>query len=227
MFADLFYEWQDAADATAYPRNGDAPGEPSGTTGRRSVARAPKPPKQPYAVRMTDDAPFAFGGLWEAWQNPGADGDAAEAWVPTCTLITTAPNALMRRIHDRMPVIVPREQYARWLAPALPPAEARAMLVPYAPELMRAYPVTRAVNDPRHDDPALLAPLVDGRLRRVRNVRPWPRHRQVAARRCLGRGLLTAAFRAAASAPPAGTPQEVPNDPLQNPRALAAVGALR
>ena len=48
------------------------------------------------------------------------------------TIITTAPNALMARIHDRMPVIVPRAQYARWLDPALrDPAEIQTMIASY------------------------------------------------------------------------------------------------
>jgi putative SOS response-associated peptidase YedK len=159
VFADAFYEWQDVGDPAADPRNGDAPGAHSGTTGRRPVARAPKPAKQPYAIRMRDDAPFAFAGLWEAWRDPARAPDAAEAWVPTCTLITTAPNTLMARIHDRMPVIVPPEAYGRWLDPALPLDEARALLAPYAPEAMRAYPVSRYVNSPAHDDPHVLDPL--------------------------------------------------------------------
>lgn len=157
MFADVFYEWQDAGDATADPRNGD-PGT-TGTTGRRPVARAPKPPKQPFAIRLEDDAPFAFGALWEAWRDPAADRDAPGAWVATCTLLTTTPNSLMRRIHDRMPVIVPPAAYDAWLDPTLPRDDARAMLAPYAPAAMRAYPVTRAVNDPQHDAPDVLAPL--------------------------------------------------------------------
>jgi putative SOS response-associated peptidase YedK len=78
--------------------------------------------------------------------------------VPTCTLITRAPNALIRPIHDRMPVIVPREAYARWLDPALPLDEVAALLQPYAPDATRAYPVTRYVIDPRNDDPAALEP---------------------------------------------------------------------
>jgi putative SOS response-associated peptidase YedK len=167
VFADAFYEWKDVGEATADPRNGDP-----GTTGRRRVARAPKPRRQPYAVRLADDAPFAFAGLWEVWRDTAAEEGAPEgapegagrAWLPTCTLVTTAPNTLMARLHDRMPVIVPREHYARWLDPETPLDEARAMLAPYAPEAMRAYAVTAYVNDPRHDDPAALepAPAADG-----------------------------------------------------------------
>ena len=107
---------------------------------------------------MRDDAPFAFGGLWEAWRDPAAAADGRGPWVPSCTLITTAPNALMRPIHDRMPVIVPPEHVDAWLDPALPLDEARAMLVPYAPGAMRAYPVSTYVNRPGNDDPTALAP---------------------------------------------------------------------
>jgi putative SOS response-associated peptidase YedK len=154
VFADAFYEWYDLADATADPRNGDP-----GTTGKRLVARAPKPRKQPYAIRLQEDAPFAFGGLWEAWRDPeGAEDDSA-AWVTTCTLITTAPNSLLARLHDRMPVIVPREHYDAWLDPETPLDHAHALLVPYAPEAMRAYPVSTYVNRPDHDDPHVLDPL--------------------------------------------------------------------
>jgi putative SOS response-associated peptidase YedK len=79
--------------------------------------------------------------------------------VTTCTLITTAPNSLLARLHDRMPVIVPREHYDAWLDPETPLDHARALLVPYAPETMRAYPVSTYVNSPDHDDPHVLDPL--------------------------------------------------------------------
>jgi putative SOS response-associated peptidase YedK len=152
--ADVFYEWQDVGDATADPRNGDP-----GTTGKRPVARAPKPPKRPYAIRMQDDAPFCFAGLWEAWRNPAADEDDPAGWVPTLTLITTAPNSLMRRLHDRMPVIVPPEHFDAWLDPETPLDRAQALLAPYAPEAMYAYEVSRYVNSPQNDDPHVLDPL--------------------------------------------------------------------
>ena len=125
------------------------------------MARAPKPARQPYAIRLAEDAPFYFGGLWEAWRAPDADRDDPAGWVPTCTIITTAPNSLMRRLHDRMPVIVPRAHVDRWLDPATPLDEAAALLAPYAPEdpgAMHAYEVTRYVNDPRNDDPHVLDP---------------------------------------------------------------------
>ena len=172
--ADVFYEWQDVGDATADPRNGDAPGEPSGTTGKRPVARAPKPPKQPYAIRMRDDAPFCFAGLWEAWRNPAADENDPAGWVPTLTLITTAPNSLMRRLHDRMPVIVRPEHFGAWLDPETPLDHAQALLAPYAPEAMYAYEVSRYVNSPGNDDPHVLDPLPSRPAAGVAATEPGP-----------------------------------------------------
>lgn len=147
VFADVFFEWQDVRESTADPRNGDA-----GTTGRRPVARAPKKAKQPHAIRMADDAPFAFGGLWEAWRDP----DTPDALVPTCTLITTSPNRLVARIHDRMPVIISAAQFDAWLDPKTSHDDAQAMLAPYAARAMRSYMVSPLVNTPRNDDARVL-----------------------------------------------------------------------
>ena len=81
--------------------------------------------KQPYLIRLKGGGLFSFAGLWE--NRAGPEGE-----VRSFTIITTAPNALMARIHDRMPVIVPRAQYARWLDPALrDPAEIQTMIASY------------------------------------------------------------------------------------------------
>lgn len=112
--------------------------------------------KQPYFISMRDDAPFAFGALWEAWKPREGDGD----WMITCSLITTEPNPLMAEIHDRMPVIVAPQHYARWLGEdggkGSPPAE---LLRPYDALFMRAHPVSTRVNAPTNDDESCIAPL--------------------------------------------------------------------
>ncbi len=66
--------------------------------------------KQPYHIHQANDEPFAFAGLWDEWKH---DGQILES----CTVLTTAANDVMRPIHDRMPVIVEREWYDRWLDP--------------------------------------------------------------------------------------------------------------
>jgi putative SOS response-associated peptidase YedK len=115
---------------------------------KRSVDEHGVETKQPMYIRMKGGGTFAFAGLWEEW---GPDGE-----VLSFTIITTGPNELMRGIHDRMPVIVPRERYGDWLRPGGSRDEVKAeavtgLLVPYPAEKMDAWPVGRGVNNPRND----------------------------------------------------------------------------
>jgi putative SOS response-associated peptidase YedK len=106
--------------------------------------------KVPHYICMNDSDLFAFAGLWEHW---AGKGERATETLETCAVITTTPNALCARIHDRMPVILDPADYARWLAePAL------ELLRPYPAEKMRAYPVSRSVNTPGKEGAALIAP---------------------------------------------------------------------
>jgi putative SOS response-associated peptidase YedK len=57
-------------------------------------------------------SPFALAGLWAWWRDP-AQPDAAG--IETYTIVTTAANAQMAPIHDRMPVVLPKDRYAAWL----------------------------------------------------------------------------------------------------------------
>ncbi|HSL16495.1 MAG TPA: SOS response-associated peptidase [Methylomirabilota bacterium] len=107
--------------------------------------------KVPHHVRFADRRPFAFAGLWERWSPP--EGEA----VDSCTILTTAPNELVAGIHDRMPVILPRDAFADWLAPEpLGPDAAGTMLVPHPADGMEAVTVSRHVNSPANDDPRCL-----------------------------------------------------------------------
>lgn len=110
--------------------------------------------KQPYFIRMADNRPFAFAGIWESWE--GAD----HSYLESCSLLTTAPNALMAPIHDRMPVILVPENYDAWLDPSREGGEGLlALCGPYPPGGMVAGPVGRVVNNPRNDSPECIAPL--------------------------------------------------------------------
>ena len=120
MPADLFYEWQSIPGVKA---------------------------KQPWCIRMADDAPFAFAALWERWKPRTENSD----WVISCTVITTEPNELMRPIHDRMPVIIPPERFDEWLDPGTSEDDAFALVRPYDGE-MRAYQIGTFVNAAANDD---------------------------------------------------------------------------
>ncbi len=115
--------------------------------------RALKGRKQPYYIHPRGQALFAIAGITELWQGP--DGP-----VRSCAIITTAPNALMKNIYDRMPVILAPGDYATWLNPDnQATAELQQLLRPYPAEAMAAHPVSTRVNTPRHDDPALVEPI--------------------------------------------------------------------
>jgi putative SOS response-associated peptidase YedK len=109
--------------------------------------------KVPNHIRLRSGKPFAFAGLWEHWLSP----DGSE--IKSATIITTSPNELMAPIHDRMPVILPRAAYARWLDPTpLFPVDLNSLLVPYPAGEMIAYPVSTLVNSPANDRPEVLVP---------------------------------------------------------------------
>ena len=118
--------------------------------------------KQPFYIRMRDERPFAFAGLWERWRDGGGgDGDEQEL-VETCTVLTTDANELTRDVHDRMPVILPPGRFDDWLVEGpIGPDAAEAMLVPHPSDGMEAVPVSTRVNSPKHDDPSCLEPIGD------------------------------------------------------------------
>lgn len=100
-------------------------------------------PKQPYRIALPGDAPFAFAGIWEHWQ------DAQGSELESCAIVTTEASPQIAEIHARMPVILPRESFDSWLA-----EPDTGLLKPYGGEL-RAYPIGRAVNKVANDDPSL------------------------------------------------------------------------
>ncbi len=111
--------------------------------------------KQPFRIGMKGGAPFAFAGLWESWSAP--DG----AILETVTIVTTAANDKLRPIHNRMPVILDRADYAAWLdTGGVDGPTAQALLKPYSSEPMAFYRVNRAVNNARNDSPDCIEPLV-------------------------------------------------------------------
>ena len=102
-------------------------------------------PKQPYHIRLSGGAPYAFAGLWESWERDGQK-------IRSCTIITTEANELVADIHHRMPVILPPEDYSAWLDAESGEDELLSLLAPYPSGQMEAYPVSTHVNRPANDD---------------------------------------------------------------------------
>ncbi len=110
---------------------------------------------KPFLVHLgKGKRPFAFAGIWDEW----TDRDTGEI-VHSCAIITTVANSLLQEIpHHRSPVILRREDEARWLNPDLPLHEVTAMLKPCEEGDMNAYPIDKAVKHPRASGPELIAP---------------------------------------------------------------------
>jgi putative SOS response-associated peptidase YedK len=107
--------------------------------------------KQPFHITVADRDLFAFAGLWSVWHGP--DGSA----VRSCTILTTAASPTVAPLHDRMPVILPRDAEPLWLAPDASEAQLRGLFGGTPDGQIRLRPVAQAVNDARYDGPECLA----------------------------------------------------------------------
>ena len=116
--------------------------------------------KRPFRIVMQSGEPFAMAGLWETWKDP--QGNV----VPSCTIITTSANDFLSPIHDRMPVILPRESEELWLDPdTKDPCALKGIFTPYSNEGMDAYEISTLVNSAANNDPEVIARLRGDRLR--------------------------------------------------------------
>ena len=111
--------------------------------------------KSPFCVSMADDSIFAFAGIWDRWRNPDKTNPNKE-WLETCSIITTSANTLLSGIHDRMPVIMKRENYDLWLDPGFKKVDDLLDLLkpPFPADALRHYRVSTRVNSVKNDDPA-------------------------------------------------------------------------
>jgi len=124
--ADAFYEWQ------------------------RPDPREDPKIRRPFAFALISGEPYAFAGLWERWRPK--EGPPLE----TFTILTTDPNEVTEKVHNRMPVILDPRDYSRWIEPGDPDRLPVDLLRPFDAEKMRAWPVNSRVGNVRNNDPELL-----------------------------------------------------------------------
>lgn len=105
---------------------------------------------QPFHISRRDGEPFAFAGLGAHWRNEAQS-------VRSCSIITAAANPVIEPLHDRMPVILAREAEPMWLDPGAPAPLLFDLLHGLDAQETTLRPVSRAVNDARHDAPDCLA----------------------------------------------------------------------
>jgi putative SOS response-associated peptidase YedK len=114
--------------------------------------------KQPYLIEAASGEPFAMAALWESWRDP-ADG----ATLESCVIVTRESAGVVSEIHGRMPAILAPGDYDAWLGPGASDLAALEALLTGEPRVpLVAHPVSRRVNNPRHEGPELAAPLAAG-----------------------------------------------------------------
>ncbi|MGV3486650.1 MAG: SOS response-associated peptidase [Planctomycetaceae bacterium] len=103
--------------------------------------------KQPMLIEREGSKPFCFAGLWELCFHLPVERDGQvdpQRPLATCTILTTAANHAMRPIHDRMPVVIEPEHYARWLDPEFSqPKALQELLLAAEEDYFIAAPVER------------------------------------------------------------------------------------
>jgi len=107
--------------------------------------------KTPLYITLKEDEPMGFAGIWGKWKS--SEGEEVES----CTIVTTVPNDFMEPIHDRMPVILPRDAQNDWIDPTNNEVGAlKELLVPYASGEMQCHEVQPLVNNVRNEGPELV-----------------------------------------------------------------------
>ena len=128
-----FFEWQATAAAPA-------PGRPAAYPPSLAI-----PGKHPYHIHYPDNRLFTFAGVWEHWEH---DGET----IYSCAIITTAANDKIAPIHDRMPVIIPPDDYNRWLDKNNTAIDMADFLAADAYGKMQLTAISTRVNTPLHND---------------------------------------------------------------------------
>lgn len=113
-----------------------------------------KVPSIPYYFHRKDRKPFGFAGLWETWRNPAGEE------IRSCTILTTSANAVVRPVHDRMPVMLDGTDLWTWILPVTP-EQHLTLLKAYPDDALETHIVSRMVNSPAWDIPECASPSVD------------------------------------------------------------------
>lgn len=103
-------------------------------------------PKKPHYITMADKTLMMFAGIWEYWKNPEGQG------IETFSILTTESNSAIKRLHDRMPVIIKPEDVDIWLDRQTTSAELlKGLYKPFSDELIEIYEVPILLNNPKFD----------------------------------------------------------------------------
>jgi len=106
--------------------------------------RTLKSGKQPFYISTRGQEVFSIAGLWESWERDGVR-------IDSCTLLTMPASDSLQEVHSRMPVILNREQHHAWIDPKISSHDVIQQATKDILKNLYYYPVSRAVNNPKHD----------------------------------------------------------------------------
>jgi putative SOS response-associated peptidase YedK len=100
--------------------------------------------KYPHYIYLKSNSLFCFAGIYSSW----TDKKTGE-FLETHSILTIGANPMLSRIHnnkERMPVIIPPDQYKRWLAPDLPKAEIQSFFTSYPETDMQNHTISKLIT---------------------------------------------------------------------------------
>lgn len=107
--------------------------------------------KQPYRFQIESKKVYGFAGLYDQWKSPTGD------IIQSCTIITTTPNTLVKDVHDRMPVILTKENLNIWIDEGTSDKDLLMnLLTPFPADKMISYPVSKSVGNVKNVNPELI-----------------------------------------------------------------------
>ena len=114
--------------------------------------------KIPHYFSLHEHRPFFFAGIYDI-----ATDDEGNPFL-SYNIITVEPNQMLKRLpHHRMPAILSDEAVARWISPTVHAEEAGKLLKSTGDDLMVEYPISKLVNTPKNESPAVLLPTSIGK----------------------------------------------------------------
>jgi putative SOS response-associated peptidase YedK len=119
--------------------------------------------KQPYPwyyFQMKDKSISSFAGLYDIWHDKNSGKE-----IHSYTIITSVPNAIVGKYHDRMPIILEKEDEDVWLNPDVEAGQLRPLLKPFHDDKMEEWEVGAGARDPRNDYPEVIKTVKTKRQR--------------------------------------------------------------
>ncbi len=150
--ADAYYEWQ------LIGKDGTPEASTSPVTDAQHKKRKARSDKKPYSIHYGHDEPLAMAGIFERWRDPEIDDSDPSAWLWSCAVITTEAAPELAHIHERMPVVVPAEDWAAWLDPSTELDELSRLMDDTPVSRLAVDAVSTDVNSIKNNRPDLLEP---------------------------------------------------------------------